>query len=700
VRVCKRSPIARPVCLGGGHVGVAASPRRVPVGGALGGWLGGRGGEPLGRTVGCRLAGSEGPAMVAALDHVGGATMVRIALLALLWLLPLSPALAEKRVALVIGVDTYDNLGANGQLNRARSDARAVARVLKDIGFDVTAQEDVARSSFNSHWQDFLNKLAPGDTAAFYFAGHGVEFSGRTYLLPRDVPNLKPGRDELLRREALSLQEFLADLKEKGTRLNLVILDACRENPFEPVAGRAVGGRRGLAITEPPEGTFIMYSAGSGETALDVLNDADRDPNSVYTRHLLPLLKTPGLTLTEVAEQVRVSVRQVAATVQHRQTPAYYNQVLGRVCVAGGDCGEAERAWALMKDKTSIPALEAFIRRFGDTYYGDLAKVRLAELKQAEVVKQVEAAKKKADDDARGKAAAETAATGPTPELSAGARLPRYPVVQAGGLFGEQDAKRLQSLADKHRLPLPDFRLQAPHGDVPGILRGFVGVWIDPSADARKRRTNMLIVEGVDKEGRADGWWVYGPPGATSSFPGDPANAFKFAGTITDKSLRFTSPSGQATYKNRLTSDGRMDHFWSHTKAGTSHAVLIPVWTLVDAERPAKKAPEGAKKKADVEAQAKRIAGEAAEYEQKRSREPSKSVDAEKSKGDLKGRAAPCGPRARSQWKAYGGWGAIAAGATSCGFSYGYYDKTTAEFRALDECKKKTSDCRIVEHSQ
>jgi hypothetical protein len=115
----------------------------------------------------------------------------------------------------------------------------------------------------------------------------------------------------LLRREALSVQEFLADLREKGTRLNVVILDACRENPFEQVAGRSIGSRRGLAVAEPPpEGTFIMYSAGAGESALDRLDDMDRDPNSVFTRNLLPLLRTPGVTLTDVAEQVRVSVRQ------------------------------------------------------------------------------------------------------------------------------------------------------------------------------------------------------------------------------------------------------------------------------------------------------------------------------------------------------------------------------------------------------
>ena len=69
------------------------------------------------------------------------------------------------------------------------------------------------------------------------------------------------------------LQEFLTDLRERSTRLNIVILDACRDNPFEQLPGRTLGGSRGLAVTEPPEGTFIMFSAGSGESALDRLDD-------------------------------------------------------------------------------------------------------------------------------------------------------------------------------------------------------------------------------------------------------------------------------------------------------------------------------------------------------------------------------------------------------------------------------------------
>jgi formylglycine-generating enzyme required for sulfatase activity len=326
----------------------------------------------------------------------GMPSVLRIALAPLLLLLSLTPALAQKRVALVVGIDRYTNLRSDAQLRTAKNDAAAIAGLLRELSFEVIAANDVTRSAFNGHWQDFLNKLSPGDTAVFFFAGHGVDLGGRNYLLPGDVPNLRPGREELLRRESLSLQEFLADLREKGTGLNLVILDACRDNPFEQLAGRSVGRTRGLAVTEPPEGTFIMFSAGTGQTALDGLDDNDRNPNSVFTRTLLPLLKSPGLTLTDVAEQVRADVRKMAATVQHRQSPAYYNQVVGRVCLAGDSCSprsiggagpialsEVEGAWDRTKDANSIAALEAFIKRYADTYYGDLAKIRLMELKAA-----------------------------------------------------------------------------------------------------------------------------------------------------------------------------------------------------------------------------------------------------------------------------------------------------------------------------
>jgi hypothetical protein len=452
--------------------------------------------------------------------------MLRIfAALLLCTLLP-GFASAQKRVALVIGIDRYDNLDSRVQLKKAKADAKGIAETLRSLGFDVIHKDDVARSAFNSHWQDFLNKLSAGDTAAFYFAGHGIELGGRNYLIPRDVPTVRPGRDELLKRESLSLQEFLADLREKGTRLNLVILDACRDNPFEQVAGRSVGSARGLAVTEPPEGTFIMYSAGTGESALDSLSDTDPDPNSVYTRLLLPLLKTKGISLTDVAEQVRVQVRQITSTVQHRQTPAYYNQVIGRVCLADGGCVAG----------AAVPPPQAAARRPGP-FTGETAR----------------------------------------------------------GLFKATRFRELEAWAKRHRLPLPDFEIEVPGADVPANLRRFIGIWRTEPNPEKHYRANLLIVTRVDRDGKVDGHWAFGPPMPNARWQ-YAAQTVPIAGTITDQTLRFQSSGGKAKYRFSLNSNNTMDYMFSSARRESAAKTFVPFWTLLEAEGPlAGKAPPGKK---------------------------------------------------------------------------------------------------------
>lgn len=165
------------------------------------------------------------------------------------------------------------------------------------------------------------------------------------------------------------------------------------------------------------------------------------------------------------------------------------------------------------------------------------------------------------------------------------ARPPKYAVEQVGGLFSALDANRVQSLANKHQLPLPDFQIEAPSGDVSASLRRFVGIWIAPGEE-RQGRTSMLIVTRVDKEGSADGWWVYGPPGPQSTR--EAAGAFRFSGTITDESLRFLHTSG-ASYRHRLLADGRMDYFHLDPRRVSANYKLVPVWALVQAERAAKR---------------------------------------------------------------------------------------------------------------
>jgi hypothetical protein len=214
-------------------------------------------------------------------------------------------------------------------LQKAAADARIMAASLSKLGFEVDSGVNISRTETDRKLQDFLNRIEPGDVALFYFAGHGVEIAGANYLLPIDIPEATPGNEEFLKAEAISLNAVLDGLRDRKARVNILVIDACRDNPFAIKTGRSVGGTRGLALVVPPQGTFIMYSAGAGEAALDRLSDADPETNSVFTRTLVPLLVQGGLSLPELARETRRRVHDLAASAGHSQTPAYYDEVLG-----------------------------------------------------------------------------------------------------------------------------------------------------------------------------------------------------------------------------------------------------------------------------------------------------------------------------------------------------------------------------------
>lgn len=231
-----------------------------------------------------------------------------------------------QRRALVIGVDGYQNLAS---LQKARNDAAAVSNALVDLGFDVLTLYDASRREINSAVSTLAGQIEPGDEVLFYFAGHGIEVDGRNYLLPSDVPVVNYGDESFLTGESIPAGRILDTFQRKGARTTVMVLDACRNNPFAQDGKRAVGGSRGLVRMEPPEGAFILYSAGAGQTALDRLSDDDENPNSVFTRALLPRLQEQGMSLHDLAKQVRRDVQQLASTVNHEQFPAYYDQMSG-----------------------------------------------------------------------------------------------------------------------------------------------------------------------------------------------------------------------------------------------------------------------------------------------------------------------------------------------------------------------------------
>jgi hypothetical protein len=258
--------------------------------------------------------------------------------------LGVQPSYAEKRVALVIGNNIYANLPADQQLRKAVNDSRAVGKALSSLGFEVISGENLGRQALVDKFYELAQRLSPGDTAFFFFAGHGVALGGGNYILPADVPSIADGQELRLAHSALSESDIISDLERRVSDLQtrrfgvaVLVLDACRNNPFRRPGLRGVGANRGLiGRSETGRGVFTIYSAGIGQMALDRLTEDDPSPNSVFTRVLVPALVKPGIDLTALAFEVREDVSRLAATIKYDQRPAYYDETIGgRVYLAG-----------------------------------------------------------------------------------------------------------------------------------------------------------------------------------------------------------------------------------------------------------------------------------------------------------------------------------------------------------------------------
>jgi hypothetical protein len=237
-------------------------------------------------------------------------------------------ASAAKRVALVIGNDQYSNIP---QLKKAVNDARTMNDTLKKLGFTVLVAENQNRKGLSETLLAFDRMIEKGDTAFFFFAGHGFEIGGENYLLPTDVPSATVGQEELIRDGAIAAERVISRVQNRGAGTAIFVFDACRNNPFERSGTRALSGAGGLAAMTPPEGVFVIYSAGAKQTALDRLSNDDSNPNSVFTRNFSKTLVEPGLNLVQIAKRTQSEVRDLALGIRHVQTPAYYDQIVGDV---------------------------------------------------------------------------------------------------------------------------------------------------------------------------------------------------------------------------------------------------------------------------------------------------------------------------------------------------------------------------------
>ncbi|MEH2533988.1 hypothetical protein V1277_006717 [Bradyrhizobium sp. AZCC 1588] len=244
-----------------------------------------------------------------------------------------APAQAEKRVALVVGNNDYRNVP---KLQKAVNDARTMGDTLKQLGFTVMVAENQNRQAFSQTLLAFDKAVDAGDTAFFFYAGHGFEIAGQNFLLPTDVPAATEGQEELVRDASILADRIIERLQNRKVRTAILVFDACRNNPFERAGTRAVAGGGGLApMTQLPEGVFSIFSAGPRQTALDRLSNDDANPNSVFTRTFAKEITQPGVNLVQVAQRTRRAVSELAETVRHKQIPVYFDQMVDDVFLNG-----------------------------------------------------------------------------------------------------------------------------------------------------------------------------------------------------------------------------------------------------------------------------------------------------------------------------------------------------------------------------
>jgi len=213
-----------------------------------------------------------------------------------------SVATAERRLALVIGNSAYKA----SPLRNPTRDARDISRALSDTGFQVQLIEDATLTTMRRAIRAFGDQLRDGGVGLFYYAGHGVQVRGSNYLLP---VNADIEREDEIEDQGVDVNLMLSKMDTAKNKLNIVILDACRNNPFPRF--RSVG--QGLAQIDAPTGTIIAFATAPGRIAMD--GDGD---NGLYTSHLLRYIREPGLPLEQLFKQVRIGV---AGATRDRQVP-------------------------------------------------------------------------------------------------------------------------------------------------------------------------------------------------------------------------------------------------------------------------------------------------------------------------------------------------------------------------------------------
>jgi hypothetical protein len=234
----------------------------------------------------------------------------------------IEPDRKVRRVALVVGNAKYSRLPP---LNNSRNDAEDMCAVLKKLNFEVSCHYDIAsRTEFRQVVRDFAGKLNSETVSLFYYAGHGVQINGENFLLPVSI-DAKVSLD--MEDDSLNLGYLLRSIESAKSSPNIVILDACRDNPFV----RTAGINTGLARVDPPVGTVLVYATAPNSVAFD-----GDGRNGLFTKHLLARLPEPGRKLDELFQVVAEGVEQEAQQAyRSKQVPYRSFSFSGAYCMAG-----------------------------------------------------------------------------------------------------------------------------------------------------------------------------------------------------------------------------------------------------------------------------------------------------------------------------------------------------------------------------
>lgn len=294
---------------------------------------------------------------------------------------------AQERVALVIGNGAYINAT---KLNNPVNDAGDIAQALRKIGFDVVEGRDLDKRAMEAKILEFGRKLDRANIALFFYAGHGMQVGGRNFLIPTDAKLERAGD---LNFETLDVSLVLAQM-EAEKRVNLVFLDACRDNPLARTFARSLGASRsaaigrGLASIQSAVGTMIAYATQPDNVALD-----GTGRNSPFTAAMLKHIATPGLEIRSLMTRVRADVLEAT---RQQQLPWDHSSLIGEVVLVPGGTAQAapppptvssgdEFAWSLLKDSKDANQIRRFIEQFPNSARRSEAAARLLSLEQAKV---------------------------------------------------------------------------------------------------------------------------------------------------------------------------------------------------------------------------------------------------------------------------------------------------------------------------